>query len=296
LKVFVLSKRDNPDAIDPDALFQDAYEFNGQSYPTDVEELTEIFTSPPDVFNPKFGMELPPVKCGSCIGQERTGDTGTLGCLVLDDTNQLCILSNTHVMAASGAGRSIEKDGKDKADKIVAPGAATKFPDPFQVGFLSRFQPLAFDGTENTVDAALATTAYTVAKPDLHASFSINPQMQNDPVIGMVVYKEGARTGSTYGIIVGVYGALDIGYKPDGVSKTARFVRQLVIAGIGEPFSLPGDSGSLVLERATNRPVGLLFAGGTGSDGRDYTFANPIVNVKNALNISAFLGTETATA
>src|SRR5262249_8414880 len=156
-------------------------------------------------------------------------------------------------------------------------------PDPFPVASLQRFQPLDFAGGENTVDAALAWTASLVSKPFLHASYSIDPQIQIDPSIGMVVYKEGARTGFTFGRIVGLYASLDIPYKPAGISRTARFVRQLVIVGVGKkPFSQPGDSGSLVLEQATNRPVGLLFAGGN-SNGTDYTFANPIVNVKNAL-------------
>jgi hypothetical protein len=76
----------------------------------------------------------------------------------------------------------------------------------------------------------------------------------------------------------------------------ARFVRQLVIVGIGGPFSGPGDSGSLVVESATKRPVGLLFAGGTGNDGKDYTFANPIVNVANQLKIFNVLDKELPTS
>ena len=37
-----------------------------------------------------------------------------------------------------------------------------------------------------------------------------------------------------------------------------------IIGNAGQPFSLPGDSGSVILEAASGRPVALLFAG----DGR----------------------------
>jgi hypothetical protein len=293
LQVFVLRKENNAALIDPSYLFEGGYDYNGKKYPVDVVALSQIYGGPTsDVFTPKYGVEIPPVQCGSCIGNDVTGDTGTLGCLVVDNDNNVCILSNAHVMAQSGAGQPSEKVGKKKADKIVAPGAATRFPDPFPVGYLLRFQTIDFAGGENTVDAALASTAFMVAKPTMHASFTLTPQLQNEPRIGMIVYKQGARTGSTYGQIVGLYGALDIPYKPAGVSSVARFVRQLVIVGLGGPFSGPGDSGSLVVENTTRRPVGLLFAGGTASDGKDYTFANPIVNVKNALKIFSILDKE----
>ncbi|HZU36746.1 MAG TPA: hypothetical protein VFA18_12585 [Gemmataceae bacterium] len=57
---------------------------------------------------------------------------------------------------------------------------------------------------------------------------------------------------------------------------------QIGIRGMQGPFSMPGDSGSLIVTAATKQPVGLLFA---GSSDNSITFANPIAAVKAALGI-----------
>ena len=295
ITIFVGRKQDAAD-VPSGALFEDSVEFDGKSYPVDVQELVEVYSNPRTLFSPKFGIE-PKVRCGSCIGNARTTDTGTLGCLVTDRKNRLYLLSNNHVIGASNTGLLADMDdagnfvaGKT-GDEIQAPGKATGFPDPVTVGYLARFKEIRFDGGENIVDAALAYTSFKAASPSLHTdAFTLAPQMQNEPFIGMLVRKEGARTGTTTGIIVGLYAALDIPYQQ---GKVARFVRQLVILGVGnKPFSQPGDSGSLIIEHETKRPVGLLFAGGKAGDGREYTFANYIVNVKNELEIRDFLDKE----
>jgi hypothetical protein len=56
---------------------------------------------------------------------------------------------------------------------------------------------------------------------------------------------------------------------------TFTFLGQIIVKGLnGSSFSNSGDSGSLILERGTNRPVGLLFAGSAS-----YTIANHISQV-----------------
>jgi hypothetical protein len=55
-----------------------------------------------------------------------------------------------------------------------------------------------------------------------------------------------------------------------------------MIVGLdGQPFSDSGDSGSLILDRATQRAVGLLFAGSS-----THTVANHIGVVLAALKIT----------
>ena len=54
------------------------------------------------------------------------------------------------------------------------------------------------------------------------------------------------------------------------------FDRQLVFSHMSEP----GDSGSLILEKATNKAVGLLFAGSN-----QVTIANRIQDVMELLDI-----------
>ena len=50
-----------------------------------------------------------------------------------------------------------------------------------------------------------------------------------------------------------------------------------------QPFSASGDSGSAILERATNKVVGLLFAGATNNS---VTFGNHIAAVLAQLKVS----------
>jgi hypothetical protein len=90
-------------------------------------------------------------------------------------------------------------------------------------------------------------------------------------------------------VVLGIFGVLDVPYGENDSPPIGRFRQQIVIQGLGGAFSDRGDSGSLVLEKATNRPVGLLFAGGTGTDGVVYTFANPILEVLDRLKIDRFI-------
>lgn len=76
-----------------------------------------------------------------------------------------------------------------------------------------------------------------------------------------------ARDGRTLGRIVdgkvsqiGV--TVRVGY---GGGKVATFVDQLICTRSGGEFSAPGDSGSMVFEHPSPKPLGLLFAGGGGT-------------------------------
>ena len=61
------------------------------------------------------------------------------------------------------------------------------------------------------------------------------------------------------------------------------FEDQIAIRGLnGQRFSDEGDSGSAILERATNKVVGLLFGGATNGT---LTFANQIADVLEQLKI-----------
>ena len=95
--------------------------------------------------------------------------------------------------------------------------------------------------------------------------------------LGMQVQKSGRTTQYRRGIIDAVAVTVNVGYGAHGV---ARFCRQFRVRGIGAPFSAAGDSGSLVTQFPTNRPTGLLFAGGGG-----FTFCNDINQVLVHLNV-----------
>jgi hypothetical protein len=64
----------------------------------------------------------------------------------------------------------------------------------------------------------------------------------------------------------------------------ARFVDQIVIVGDAGSFSDSGDSGSLIVDRASKRATGSLFAGSS-----THTIANPIDEVLTALGVTVLV-------
>jgi hypothetical protein len=93
------------------------------------------------------------------------------------------------------------------------------------------------------------------------------------------VFKVGRTTGLTEGVISALeVDDLEVEYD-DG---DLRFDDQLEIAPAGnEPFSLGGDSGSLIVD-GDRKAVGLLFAG----NDEDASYANPIQTVLDTLGVS----------
>jgi hypothetical protein len=106
------------------------------------------------------------------------------------------------------------------------------------------------------------------------------------PLMQMSVMKDGRTTELTFGTITGVHHDVVVGYgEPEGGPPFAHFANGLMIVGQGgATFSKPGDSGSLIVEASSRRPVALLVAG----DGR-FTYANPIGDVIDGLHITRFL-------
>ncbi len=91
--------------------------------------------------------------------------------------------------------------------------------------------------------------------------------------LGMAVRKSGRTTGYTTGTITLLNATVNVAYG----SRTARFTGQI----ISSPMSQGGDSGSLLVDAAENKAVGLLFAGSNLS-----TIFNPIDAVLNALQVN----------
>lgn len=115
------------------------------------------------------------------------------------------------------------------------------------------------------------------------------------PFLGMLVYKSGARTGLTHGIVTApnapvtiCRGELSGGVcTPNPAHPDQNLTGQIVIAKDPafpeEQFSDHGDSGSLILSRepaSANQVVGLLYGGSDTS-----TDASPIQDVLNELQL-----------
>jgi hypothetical protein len=193
---------------------------------------------------------------------------GTLGAVVKKD-NDFHILSNSHVLALGGLAR--------KGDSIVYPGPA----DGGAMGAdlvanLTGFKKFVMgDGYHNRVDCAIAKpTAERLA--DLMAEIKGLglPSGTIKPVRGMKVTKVGRTTGKTTGMIQDVHFRFTLDYEGD--IGEVGFIDQVLCTRYTED----GDSGSLVIDKATGRAVGLHFAGANGG-----SVFNPIDEVLKALGV-----------
>ncbi len=212
-----------------------------------------------------------PVPIGVSSGTTRSitdfsCSTGTLGAR-LSGGGKVYALSNNHVYALENAG---VVDGPSvTGDTIVQPGPVDT--DPVcddksgvdDIGTLAAYVMLKFDGSDNTVDAAIAETTMTfvgTATPgDGYGEPKTNTLVCGD-CLGMAVQKFGRTSGLKKGTISGINATVNIGYS----SGTARFVGQIIVSGSKGPFIKGGDSGSLLVVKGgtdDRKPVGLLFAG-----------------------------------
>jgi hypothetical protein len=79
---------------------------------------------------------------------------------------------------------------------------------------------------------------------------------------GMVVKKIGRTTGETQGRLLGFsLRPVSISYKSERFSSLVYFRNVWAIEGISQPFSGPGDSGSLVVSDDGSEALGLVFGG-----------------------------------
>jgi hypothetical protein len=201
-----------------------------------------------------------PVPGGVEIGPLGGNFVGTLGCFVRrgpGTSGPLFILSNNHVLA----------------DVNRFP-LGTQFTQPFSanpadvVARLTEFEPIRFPAPgsqpRNVIDAAIAsvTDSRQVVLGRMLNIPNYTPQLLA-PRPGMAVIKAGRTTGVTRGMIraIRVRGVL-VNYGTRQNPIIATFDNAITITGAGgAPFSNPGDSGSVILDQSSGRPVALLFAG-----------------------------------
>jgi hypothetical protein len=216
-----------------------------------------------------------PVPFGVSIGNENECAAGTLGARVTKGGN-VYILSNNHVLARQNAGNP----GED----ILQPGRydtspQCSIPANSSIGQLSQFVQIKFDGSDNTVDAALAsTTTGNVGNATFSGGYGLPNSTTRSATINMAVQKCGRTTGCTHGTVASVNATVNVQYE----GGVAKFVNQVVVSGKRGAFSKAGDSGSLIVTDDNNaNPVALLFAGSQTS-----TIGNPIGPVLSALGVT----------
>ncbi|NND98600.1 MAG: hypothetical protein HKN47_14865 [Pirellulaceae bacterium] len=211
-----------------------------------------------------------PLRIGGSVGHYRI-TAGTLGCFVTKGNDEDFILSNNHVLANENNARV--------GANILQPGDADGGRNSRdKVGDLAKFIRLRRRG--NLVDCAMASI-----DEDIEYFFneleSLGPirGVRTDPLEdGEPVFKVGRTTGVTQGRVSAIeIDRLRVGFDMGDI----EFDSQFEIEPVGNaPFSLGGDSGSLIVDRQ-RKAVGLLFAG----NDIDATYANEIDNVLSALGV-----------
>ena len=201
---------------------------------------------------------------------------GTIGARVKDNQGNVYVLSNNHVLANS--------NDSDVGDSALQPGPFDGGTDPAdKIGTLHAFEPIKFDGSNNTMDAAIAkSTTAELGNSTLPEGYGVPGTTVVSASIGLGVQKCGRTTGCTTGQVAEINATVDVCYESSGIfcTKVARFVNQFTISP--GSFSAGGDSGSLIVTNNSNKnPVGLLFAGSATR-----TIANPIGPVLNHFGVT----------
>ncbi|HZS28244.1 MAG TPA: hypothetical protein VFB76_13525 [Candidatus Angelobacter sp.] len=246
--------------------------------------------------NNTAGVQSLPLQLGVTGGnsQDFTANAcciGTLGSLWNFNGAQY-ILSNSHILARSGQGIA--------GEAINQPGAAACFSSPNAVAnlsFQSALQPTPTSNgiAESNVDAALALIVpgavdpsgaiLNLGVPGTTSIASAPPSATLElPSLKMSVAKTGRTTGLTCSTLAAINTSITIDYPSfcgGPTLFTSIFVSQLAFSG-GSSFSAPGDAGSLIVDTANARAIGLLV-GGNG----DFTIAHPIGAVIDAFSSHA---------
>jgi len=216
---------------------------------------------------------IDPLIGGISCGNPRI-TAGTIGAIVFDRTTcKPMILSNWHVLAGSSAAAA----GED----ILQPGKYDGGTDV--VASLTRMQ------LDSAMDAAVATLDGTRSHSrDVLGLGTIGGI--EDATLGMQVVKSGRTTGITEGIVDGVSMSVSINYGDPGVVAFAdqiRIVPRPPWPAVDYEVSKGGDSGSVWIDEATNKAIGLHFAGETTpAPSAENAICSPMQPIAEAMDFS----------
>ncbi|HKJ12317.1 MAG TPA: trypsin-like peptidase domain-containing protein [Ornithinimicrobium sp.] len=240
--------------------------------PTDVLDVGHPFagghTTVDGVDAQTLAKRVRPVRPGYSVGHFKiTAGTIGAGCYDLSPVPgkppRYYILSNNHVLANSNQANI--------GDPIYQPGPIDGGGRSDAIGRLSRFVPIKFDGSCNTVDAAVAEVPFDNLDRDIYWT-GYPASAVKSAKVGQLLKKTGRTTHFTTGRVTAINATVNVNY---GGGNVAKFCNQIVTTDM----SAGGDSGSLVLD-TDNNPVGLLFAGSSTA-----TILNPIALVQLALKV-----------
>jgi hypothetical protein len=229
-----------------------------------------------------------PLLIGLSVSPSASLDAGTLGCFVRRPTqSELFILSCNHVIAERNDGTV----GAPICQPAIADGGHSSAD---QIARLQSFVHLKpGDHGTTSVDAAIASVedaevADVAQLGNRLMLCGVSTLEELTETLPRLVLKTGKQTGITQGTLQ------DFGIRrliPYGINLTCDFTNLIAIEGIGnQPFSQPGDSGSVIYD-ADGYAIALLI-GGTKSGGENncgITYASPIDAVLHELDLELAL-------
>jgi hypothetical protein len=234
-----------------------------------------------------FCLRSRPLERGFSISPLNYGSSGTIGCFVekRDKSDEFFLLSCTHVLAPS--------NNPHTQPLIVHPGGSSLAVDQVALLDLATFTPLintSIGTANNSMDAALAKLICPETIERI-SSVRATRHYYTEKELSMLVnrrgntrvFKIGGRTGSTSGYINREKIELPLRYRV-GVSSYYKGIFT-VDSDRNQPFSLGGDSGSLVYDE-DERAIGLVFAGTINPIITHTTYILPIERVLKDLNIN----------
>ncbi len=248
------------------------------------EELDGI---PVDVIEAEYGLQLlpgssqleaapearkaryDPIPLGVSVGNPRI-TAGTLGAKVYDATSlQPMALSNWHVFVGSPSGAP--------GESIWQPGSLDGGQSTDTFATLSRFILSPYD----------AAVAHLTDSRDVLTETLDHDVIEDvtTPQLGMLVWKSGRTTERTKGFIDGIKMSTSVNYGAAGVRVMQEVIRIVPRPGAGNiEISMGGDSGSIWVDEASGKGVGLHFAGEVGS-APEHGLANELQPVLDVLDV-----------
>jgi len=183
------------------------------------------------------------------------------------------ILSNWHVLAGASAARA--------GEPIVQPGSIDGGTET--VATLTRMR------LDSRMDAAVATlNGVRSHTRDILGLGTVSGMEAAH--LGMQVQKSGRTTAITEGVVDGVSMSVNINYGDPGVVSFTNQIRIVPLPpwpAVDTEVSQGGDSGSIWLNKANNKAIGLHFAGENDpTPSAENAICNPIEAVANELNFS----------
>jgi hypothetical protein len=213
--------------------------------------------------------------CGSSLSAASVWGAGTFGALVELADGTLCGLTNNHVTGGC--------NHTQLGMHVLCPApfdADPTHPPPIAIGRHHSFIQLISGDPGQVTLQELDVALFELTRPDIVSSaqgnsFYDTPTQTVAPTGGLKVKKVGRSTGLTHGEVIGQFTTpLGIPYESERFRSMVYFQNAWAIQTLtGDPFSLQGDSGSLVVTEDGTKAVGLIFA---GTGGGDVSFIIPI--------------------